>query len=221
MLIRKAKYIQQREGWDALVKRAFLFLARSIFDHQTYYIGENTQDGRISFKPRIDNCSFHVISSPEGLDKVLAEGADFSSYLNDNFNLTIDAIKERISRGAILFCCTVDKEIANAIWMALNGEVKEDLDIVPYTINYESEACLGSAETIARYRRLGIHTYCVSNICRFAYEKGLKLTFTLPKKILAARKVHAKVGSLTLGEIDCWRVLWWKFWREKPLKETQ
>ena len=221
MLVRKAKYIREKEGWGTLAKRAVLFLLRHIFDHQTYYLGENTQDGRIIFKPRIENCSFHALTSPDGLHRLLTEGVDFSSYLNDNFDLTIDAIEKRISQGAIFFCCIVDKELANAVWLALNEEVRKDLDIVPYAINYESEACLGNAETIARYRRLGVHTYSVSSICRFAYDNGLKLKFTVPKKILAAQKVHAKVGSTMLGEIDCWRVLWWEYWTKKPLNEIK
>ena len=69
-LIRKSKYIQRKAGWGTLAKRTALFLLRFIFDHKTYYLHEYNQDGIIDVKPKMNNCNFRAISSPEELDEL-------------------------------------------------------------------------------------------------------------------------------------------------------
>ena len=220
MLLRKAKYIQQREGLPTLMRRASLFFLRSIFDHQTYYIYENTSDGNTEAKPNVANLTFRVISTLEELDELIAEDFNFYPYLNMHFDFDISEIKNRINQGATLFCTFVGKEIASVLWLALTEEAKQEIDIVPYPIDFKAEACLGDGQTVPKYRRLGIYTYCVSQICQFAHNKRLKLRFTIPHGIIAIFKVHTHVGSNSLGEISYWKFLAWETWKEKPVRQN-
>lgn len=220
MLLRKAKYIQQREGWLALARRASLFFIRSIFDHQTYYIYENQSDGKVELTPKVKNLTFKAVSTTEEFDRLLAEGFDISSYLDMKFDLDVEEIKRRIDRGATLFCAFVGKEIAYVSWIAFTEQARRDIDVVHCAVNYESEACGGGAETMPKYRNLGLHTLGIHKRCQFARERGLKLKFTVLKSILAAHEAHSRAGSTVCGGVDYWKFFSREAWREKPVRQN-
>lgn len=221
MLLRKANYIRQRQGLFALARQAFWFLVRSIFDHQTYYVWENTEGSMTHFLPRVEDFAIKIISTPEELDQLLAEGFDISPYLALHFDLTIEEIKRTISKGAILFCAFVHRELANVNWIGFTGEAKRDIDAVPFIIDFETEACVGGAETMPKYRHLGFYACTCSMLCQFASELGLKSKFCTSKNNIASIKTNPKIGYRIYGEVSYWKFLKWKFWREKPVRPGQ
>lgn len=217
VLFQKGKDILSEKGLLILIKRAFLFLMGCVFKYETYYIYERglSKLDKIEFTPRIKNCTSKIISTSEQLDQLVAEGFDIGSYLD------AEEIKERINRKAVLFCIFVGQELVHRSWLAFSEEAKKDIDILPYVVDFETEACLGGGETVPRYRGLGLHKYSICQRLQFVTERGLKTKFSVSKSNVIALKAHSRVGNKVVAEGRYLKLLWWKSWREKPVKEIK
>jgi len=203
----------QTEGLPAFVRRAFLVVVRFFFSCENYYIYEKTLNdaNELQFTPKIPNCTLKIVSTPEEVDELIAEGFHINAYLD------ISGTKARISRKAILFCAFVGKELAYKSWIAFSEEAKRDVDMLPYTVDFETEACLGDDETVPKYRRLGIHTYVTIKRYQFVNERGLKSKLTVRRDNIAAQKTQSRVGSRIYAEGRYLKLLGWKSWKEKPI----
>ena len=222
VLFRRSKEILQREGLLPLIKRAFLFSVRSLvgffFSYGNYYIYEKTLNGMTEseFTPKIQNPTLKILYTPMEVDELIAEGFDFSSYSN------IENLKERLGKGAILFCVFIGRYLAHTSWVAMSEESKRDIDILPFAVNFQSEVCIGSAVTYPKYRRAGIYTYVYSEIYRFLKEKGwCKAKFSVKIDNIAPQKAQAKLGSGIIAEGRYLKLLWWKSWKEKTMGEAK
>ena len=76
----RAKDIWQREGVISLIKKAFLYVVRLFFIYETFNMYENTLDGP-KVLPKMQNFALKIISTPEELDKLVADGFDISHYI--------------------------------------------------------------------------------------------------------------------------------------------
>jgi len=211
LLFKRGKHILQRDGLVHFIKQGFLFLIG--FQYENVYIYENTLDGP-EFAPRVQNVTVKIISMPRQLDDLAAEGFDFSYY-------PYTLLKEKVSRGAIAFCASVDKDFAHITYVAIKPEAKREADPLPFAVNFErGEACSGFSETDPRYRRMGIYAHVYSCIFRFLREQGRSLDrFTIRKSNLASHSALTKLGSRIVAEARYLRLFHLTFWKEKPIKE--
>lgn len=209
--LQRAKNILHEEGLASFIKSALLFFVNFFFSFSTCYIYENRLD-RVEFPlPKIENFCLKIISAPEHIDKLFAEGFDFSSDSNmENF-------KRRLNKGGILFYVFVEKKLVHTNWIAMSK--KANFDPFPFKIDWRDEACLGPSYTIPEYRRRGINSFVYSKMFQLLMEKGRsRAKFTIAKSNIAHQKSQAKIGSEIIGEGKLFKILLWKFWIEKPTK---
>jgi GNAT superfamily N-acetyltransferase len=163
------------------------------------------------FIPKIENYSLKIITTLREIDELIKGGFDFSLYPE------IEDEKQRLSRGAILFCVFVEKDFAHRSWIAMSEENQRDIDPVPYAVDYQGEeVSVGYARTSPKYRGVGIYTYVYYQIYQFLKRKGIsKVRFSINKDNIAPQKAQAKLGSEIIAEWRSLKLLWWKFWKEK------
>lgn len=229
ILLGRAKNIWQEEGVVSLIKRAFLFL----IGYQSCYVYEKdlNEPSNADFTPRIQDFTLKLISAPQQIGELVAEGFDFSSAPNivnfnperkvneisvENFN-----VKARLDQGGgVLFCGFVDKALVHTNWIAMSKKANMD----PYLIkvDWRNEATMGPSNTNPEYRGLGIKTHVRSQMYQFLKEKArAKGRGTFDKRNIAQHKSEAKLGSKIVGEGRRFKILFWRFCTVKPIKKAK
>lgn len=209
-LFTKGKDIIQTKGFLELIKRSFHFLVNTFFQYKIYYLYENNLDHDFEYLPRIENYTFRIISTVNDVDKIIIDGFNIESCYAD-----IDMIKERISKGAILFSCFINMEIAHTSWIALTDDAKKDIDSLNYSIDYRNDVCAGDSRTNLKYQNLGIYNYVWSKAFLNLRERGIKkVRFAIEKNNIAPQKGQAKLGSLVYGQLKYLKLFKWKFYKQ-------
>lgn len=184
-LLRAAKLILREEGFLSFLKQSF-------FTYTAYFIFENTLAGSI-FACKADNLTLKLISALEELEQLLLEGFTFSSY-----HMSIQQCKQRLNKGAILFCAFVGKELAHGSWVATSRKACSDFH--PFPMDCEHTAYIGGTMTIPKYRRKGINVYVHSEVFRYLKEKGLsRAMLAIDKNNIAAQDSQNRLGSRIWG----------------------
>ena len=183
-LFKREKQILHEEGFLSLFKRFFIY--------ETWYLYKNNLDD-LNCPCRVDNLTLRVITRPDEFDQLLADGFDFSPY-----GMSIQRSRERLSRGAILFCAFFGKELAHGSWIGMDRGTHDDFYAFP--MNYGHTACIGGTMTVPKYRRKSINVYVHSEMFRYIREKGLsKAVLEVHKNNIAAQNSQAKLGSYIWG----------------------
>jgi hypothetical protein len=208
------KYILQKEGLLPLVREGILLLRRWVFVRERYYMYEMPLNEPMKFEavPKIQNFVFEIVPTNQRLDELAAQGFDFGIH-------GIRA-RERLDKGALMFCIFVEKELACIHWAAVNQEaVNTIVNGIVYRKGFSnSVAYLGWAETNPRYRRLGLSEYLSSEEQGFFTKLGKTAgKWIVEKSNLASRKLTIKAGGRVYGEGRYLKILWWKSWKEKPV----
>ncbi len=215
-LIRRAKQILQTEGLIPLVRRGFPFVVRRFFRYETYYLYEHIPINirnlnEADFMPKIDNFNFKIVSTGREADELEAEGLEFLSQ-------AVNA-RESLDKGAIAFCIFVGPELAHIGWVAMTEEAKRYVDPFPYRVNFgNDEACTGGTVTTPKYRGKGLMTYGYWKRFQYIEERGVRISRNaVITNNIASNKVHAKFNPRICARARYLRILWWKWWKEKPL----
>lgn len=209
----RGKSLLQKEGVIPLFRRGFAYLAQYFFAYGTYYLYEHTMKERneTDFLPKIEDFKFQIISTHQHADELAASGFDLGST-------SIDA-RRRLDKGAIVFCVLIEKEIAHLGWVAMTEEAKNTFDSAPYRVDFSNkEACTGDTWTNTKYRGKGLMVYGYFKRLQFLRERGITVTRCITaKNNIASQMAHAKFDPKICGEARYLKILWWKFWTEKPL----
>lgn len=217
ILFQKALVVLRRRGLPSVIKQTFLYLLENGFMRKTFYVYENDFSHIPEFVPKTENYTLKVISKLGEVDELIAQGFDFSSYRK--FYRDVPELKQTLAKGAVLFSVFVGKELAHTTWVALNEQAKQDIDTVPYKVDFQNgEVCSGDSETNPKYHRLGIYAYVYSNIFQFLKQEGRSIDrFTIEKSNTASHHTLAKFNSEVRAEGSLTRILLWSFWKEKPV----
>jgi len=217
-LYRIAKLILQTEGLIPLVRRGLSFVLWCFFQYGTYYLFEYaTEDVRklneADFMPKIDNFTLKIVSSNQEADRLEAEGLEFRSQSVKNRNA--------LDKGAIAFCIFVEQELAYMSWIAMTQEAKEAINEPPYAVNFsEGMACAASTWTRPKYRRMRLNLYGRFRDREFLFEKGIPVQrYSINKRNIASIAGTPKFSSKRYAEARYLKILWWKWWKEKPLPQ--
>lgn len=215
-LFKQARYILQEEGLVPFVKRVFSFLRRFFFSYETYYIYKKilNETGGTEFTPRLQDNTLKIISTPSELDGLIVEGFDLSSYTN------IENIEERLNKGAVLFCVFTERKLAHTSWVGMDNKVR--IDMLPLAMDYQNEAYIGDCVTRPQYRGLELYPYTLYKIAEFLKGKGKKgAKITAAKDNAPSHKAITKARFEIYGEGRYLKLLLWKLWKEKPVREKQ
>ena len=214
VVLKRAKYILQKEGLKPLLSRGFDFTSRLLIGYGGCFLYEHTLKDRneADFLPQIEDFTLKIISSNEEANKLAeATGYDFRSrYVT---------ARNQLDKGAIAFCIFVNGEIVHIGWVALSEQARKAIDSLPYKVNFSNnEACTGSTETIPEYRGKGLMTYGYFKRFQFLKEKGMVVSRNaVAKDNIASHKAHAKFSPKVYAEAKYLRFLRWYYWKEKPL----
>ena len=220
VLSKKGIYIIKKEGLYSFIKQVLIFFKRFFIYYGNFYIYENDLKSIPQLEKQPENFNLKIISKPEQVIQLSSEGFDLDSF--GAVSLDAEEVKRNVSQEKILFCVFSGKEIAHATWVALSKEAKKDIDILPYTIDFKNEACIGHHVTNPKYRRQGHLTYTTYQIHKFFIKKGFsRARFSVPTNIIAVQKSEAKLGSKILTKGRYLKILWWEFWKEEPVKELK
>lgn len=218
VLVHRAAYTLRTYGLFSFLKQACLYLVTNGFTHRAIYVYVNDLSFIPEFSPKIKNYQLKIISEPGEVDELVKQGFDFSSYCK--YYRNVPELKQTLIKGAILFAVFVGQELAHTTWVTLNEEAKQDIDTVPYTVDFQSgEVCSGDSETNPKYRRLGLYAYTRSKVFYFLKQNGFSRDrFAINEDNIASRNTLAKFNSRICTKGVMTRVLLWSFWREKPVK---
>ena len=214
--VRRAKQILQTEGFPSLLRHVLSFLNRGCFQYETYYLYEHTLKERneAEFMPRIQNFTFKIVSNNQQADELAADGLEFRSIINNS--------RQWLDKGAVAFCIFADAELAHIGWVAMTEEAKNTFDPIPYRVDFSNkEACTGGTWTNPEYRGNGLMVYGYFKRFQFLRERGIRVSRNIVAKgNIASQTAHAKFAPKIHGEARYLKILWWQFWREKPLTQA-
>jgi len=219
-LLRRAKTVLQTEGLIPLVWRVLAFMARRVarhsVRHRTYYLYElATEDvcklNESDFSPKIDDFTLKVISTNEEADELEKEGLEFRSQ--------VKSARQYLDKEAIAVCLFVGQELVHRRWIAMSEEVKNSIGEPPHRVDFsKNEFCNGGTWTNPKYRGTGLSTYADFYMFQFMKERGKTLhRATIARGNIAAQRGYAKLSPKMVAEARYLRILWWKWWKEKPL----
>jgi len=216
-MLKRAKDILKTEGLKPLLTRGFDFVKVWFLEYGDYYLYEYTLKERneADFLPQIQDFTLKIISSNEEADK-LAEA------MGSDFRRRFVTARSMLDKGAIAFCILVKGEIAHIGWVALSEEAQKAVDNLPHRVDFlDHEAYTGGTETISQYRGMGLMAY--GYVKRFQFLKGQGIVVSrsaVAKSNIASQKAHAKFSPRVYAEARHLRLLWWHFWKEKPLAQA-
>ena len=211
------KYILQKEGLIPFIKQGISFVVRCFFSYETYYLYRPTlyEASEVEPTPKIQNFTLEIISTREQVDELVANGFDLGFHMI--------GIEERLNKGAIAFCVFVERDLAYIAWVAMSEEAKNSLTELPYPVDFlNGEAYQGWSETSPRYRRMGIGRYVRFKKLQYLRDRGRTLhPYVVSKSNLTSQEFETKVGAKCCGEGRYLKLLWWKFWKEKPIGQAK
>jgi len=215
-LLRRANHIRETEGLITLLRRGFSFVVRCFFIYENYYLYEHTTDNirklnEADFMPKIDDFTFKIISTNQEADELEAEGLEFRSHV-------VNA-RERLAKGGIAFCIFVGPQLAHIGWVAMTEEAKGAVDALPYRVGFSGgQACTGGTVTMPQYRGKGLMAYGYFKRLQYLRGKGVRTSRNVTNtNNIASQKVHAKFSPKIYAQARYLKILWWKWWKEKPL----
>lgn len=216
-LLNRARHIHRAEGLLSLFRHAAVFLRSAVFAHEVYYLTEHNLTDFVfnesTAAPKTTGFRFEMVSSNDEADKLEAEGLEFRSCALNS--------RERLNEGAIAFCIFVGEELAHVAWVATTRRAKDSLPDPPYSVDFSNnEACTGDIWTNPEFRRYGFRTYRALRMREFLVRRGI----VVARSAIAKRNVPSlgalpRIGSTIHAEGRWLRVLWWKWWWEKPLSQ--
>jgi hypothetical protein len=193
------------------------FLRGCVFVHERYYMYEMPLSEPMKFEaaPKIQNFVFEIVPTNQRLDGLVAQGFDFGIH-------GIRA-REKLDKGALMFCIFVEKKLACVHWAATTQEAMNVQIKIPYKVDFSnSEAYLGWVETNPQYRRLGLSMYVILEKLKLLKTMG-KTTgkCIVGKGNLASQKRIIRIGGKLYGKGRYLKILWWKSWKEKPISREE
>jgi hypothetical protein len=215
-LLKRAKTILQTEGVIALVRWGFAFLGRRLLQYGTYYLYEYATEtvqklNEADYMPGIDNFTLEIVSTNQEADELEAGGLEFRSHVING--------RERLDKGAIAFCVFVDKELASIGWAATTEEARLANGELPIKANFANNESVDTGWwTNPKFRRNGLGLYVGYKRSQFLSKIGTVVQRSAIRKgNIVSQRAFAKRAPTMYGEGRYLRILWWKWWKEKPL----
>jgi len=221
-LLTRGNHILQTEGLISLVRRGFPFLMRYVVVrfvlYRTCYLYEYATENvcklnEADFMPKVNSFTLKIVSTNEEADELEKEGLEFRSH-------TVNA-RERLDNGAVAFCVFILNELASKNWVAMTPEARISLLNPPYCVDFsKGEVCHSGVWTHPKYRRMGLASYVHYKMFQFLNNSGKIVDrCVIGAANTMAQSQYAKLRPNLYAEARYLRILWWKWWKEKPLSQ--
>ncbi len=220
----KLGYYRKNGGILLPTKRLLLYLISPVFRCDSYNIFQINLNHEIETRkeprPKVDNFTLKIISTPQEIDRLAGEGFDIRSY--KTLFPDLKKMDEILKAGGILFCIFVGYNLVYAGWIFTNEYAKEVFGEVPYSIHFPDEVCMGTDYTDPKYRGLGLAPYAEYHKQKYLEGKGiLRGKEAVWKSNSSQIKKALKSGYEINGELRFVRILIWENWRERSLGDVK
>jgi len=218
-LLRRMRRMYKTEGGKYLLRVGIRFVAGLFFRYETYYLVEHTleqtrQLDEKDFSPKTDHFEWKVVATNHEADDLEADGFEFRSYVYF-FNA-----RQALDKGATATCLFIDRELAHIGWVAMTSEAKDSLNEPLIGVNFsKKEGYSGGTWTNPKYRKLGLHRYGNLKRSLLLADKGAtRLCGQIARQNTASLQTTIRFKpAMIYGEARYLKILWWRWWREKPL----
>ncbi len=199
-----------------LLKKGIRFISNSFkFNYRTYYCLEYdlNETNSADFNPKVDSLESRIVSSEQQVNELTSDGFDLGS--------SHDMLRSLLGKGAILFCIFIERVLAHAAYVAFTEETRAWLE-PPYRVDYsKNEASTGGGFTIPKYRGIGLFTYNLYIMLRFLKDRRIvKARNIVHTGNIASLRAVVKFGPRVYAKGYFVRILRWRFWKEKPYKQS-
>ena len=128
--------------------------------------------------------------------------------------------KDKLKKGALAFCIFLNKELIQVTWVALNERAKKEIDYLPFKVFFQKrEVNTGAAFTDPHFRGKKLHGYIRSYIYDYLSQEGfVKCRYPIEVNNISSQKGVARFNPTIIGKGYYLKILWWKFWKEEPIK---
>ncbi len=203
----------QKEGLLSFVMEGIRFLRESVFVYKWYYMCELPLNGPMQFEPtpKIQDFVFEIVPTNQRLDELAAQGFDFGIH-------GIRA-RDKLDKGALMFCIFIGKELACIHWAATTLEAMDMIFRIPYKVDFlNGGVYIGWSETTPKYKRLGLSQYLIAEKLKLFATMG-KTTgkWTVVRSNRASQRLTIKIGGRIYGKGRYVKILWWSSWKERPV----
>lgn len=210
----RASGILHRYGLIALFKGVLLYLIANGLVRQAILVGVNDFRNLPEINIELKGLEFKRISNPFEVDALITRGFNFDNF--NTFYRDIHNLKETLSKGAVLYAAFVDKQFASMIWVVYNEKARQDIDNLPYKVDFEhGETYHGGSETFPKYRNMGIHSCNLSRMYKNLKLEGITLDKHAQMGNGETTSRIERYGGKVIGRGTLIKIGLWSFWKEK------
>ena len=206
--------ILKNSGFKVFLHRGLHFAGAFFFTYEKFYVYRVKTDAVTTSYSVSEGVEFKIIRNLADYSALSGEGYDFASFV----------VKEdvHLKAGAACLCFFQQKVIRDVAWIAADSEAKENLIDVPCRVSFESgESYLGR---FARNSKISKPYYPSITLYYKALEvlRGMGRTacvFVVLRDNLGPQIGLGKRGGiLPYAEGSYLKILFWRWWRERPLR---
>jgi hypothetical protein len=202
--LKRSFFIFKDEGPISFIKQFIFYLGSIIYVHKVYYLYRKSLDDEIAeikVKAEINDYELQIIN----------DLTQYNSLVKNKYHFNGMIFKERLKKKTTAFCLFYNKVIAHVGWVAFNKDGKEDIDFIPYDVNFEEkEVCTGAAFTSPLHRGKGLHRYVRSIIYPYLKERGIiRVFFTIDINNISSRKSMECFNPTIIAKLEYTKILWW------------
>jgi hypothetical protein len=214
-LFRAVNSTFRRKGLFALLKRYINFLLERLYWRRDYYIFEYDSErleelNDNDYMPRISGFEFAAITS-------ISQIGDMPMGIADSLWHGFRA-EEALRRGAIACLTRLGDEPAHVWWAAPNEKAMDYMRVPPMKIDTSQGEYCTSSWTNPKYRRMGFAQYTGMKGVQAIRARGLtRNLYTINKRNVPSLRAFGPPESKLCAEARHLKVLWWRFWKERPL----
>jgi hypothetical protein len=218
----KAKTILRTQGMIVLLKEMGLYLIELVYYRKVFILGTDDWSKELDlnkddYRPNIDNSIVtKIVYSNQEAAQLEEQGFSFRYYPTDwNYNLT--CYTDWLDNGVIACCTFIGTELGAISWVIPSQKAQNAIKTYPLKVNYANHEVFTRGVWVnPKYRGKGLWRY--SRLCRdqLLCKAGMSVArTTVGISNTTGQSLQKASKTIFYGEGYEYRILGWKFWREK------
>lgn len=212
---KRAWEVFREEGLASLIRKSLKFISWVLYYRSEHYLYSCHIEGAhmAGLKPKTANTVFKVVSTWQEVEALRKEGYDLP--------MENARTHRKLGKGITAWCVFAGRELGSITWVAMSRKARYNADPLPYEVDFENgEVCCGGVITSPKHRQKGLYEYGLLMGLRYLEEKGKKyFKCSANTNNKAPNWVIAKFNPVCYAEVKRLRILCWRFYRRRELKE--